>query len=203
MLSTIQAQINDPKVKTLLHACIFTMEQIKSRYESIEKEICFPHQVYPTQILGLGWDIIDWAEKLRKLLEVGRGIKKKDAWFKDIQSYLINLKDVRNFIQHFDKNVHSDDIAIIGELKVRLNHRYFPGLGEVIFTAHSSQSSDVSMLKFMARDLQYDWLSMSGSILDKVEISLANANVNLTELIASVSHARHGLNNYLYDKYYK
>lgn len=206
MIGRINKDDMNPKTYNLFVAIVFAMDQIKFRYESIEKEICSHDKSDTSQILALGWDVIDWAEKLRKLLNVGRGLKKKENWFKEIDKALLSLKDVRNFIQHFDQEIKkpdSIDIAVMGELHIRLTGKYHPNLGLFVFNAQGGVDSlQMTQLKFANRNFTYDWRSMSDDVVHSAIIELGGFSVNLKELVSQVQHARHGFNNLLVEKYW-
>lgn len=128
MIGRIDKSMMESKTYNLLASVVFSMRQVRNRYDAIEKEVC-SHYVSPNHIVSLGWDMIDWSEKLRKLLEKGRGFKKKDEWCRSILTDLGGLKDVRNFMQHFDNEVTRSDqsyLDLIGTLEVRLNGKCYP-----------------------------------------------------------------------------
>ena len=207
MISRIKKEDMDPKVYNLFVAIVFAMEQIKFRFESIEKEVCSHYQANTSQILALGWDVIDWAEKLRKLLNVGRGLKKKDDWFKEIDTFLSSLKDVRNFIQHFDKEINKPeyiDVTVMGELHLRLTGKYHPHLGSLTFNALGGMDRfKMIQLECANKQFNYDWISMSGGVVDSAKIKLGGSSVDLRSLVSQVHHARQGFNEHLVNKYWK
>jgi hypothetical protein len=59
MIRRLNKEEMDPKIYNLFVAIVFSMEQIRYRYESIEIEICSHYQSDTSQILALGWDVID------------------------------------------------------------------------------------------------------------------------------------------------
>ena len=110
MIGRIDKNLMEGKTYNLLASVVFSMRQIKNRFEAIEKEVC-SHYISVDHIISLGWDMIDWSERLRKLLHVGRGFKKKDEWCQSILNDLGDLEEVRHFIQHFDREVGRSAIA--------------------------------------------------------------------------------------------
>jgi hypothetical protein len=203
MIGRIDKSLMEGKAYNLLASVIFSMRQIKNRYEAIEKEVC-SHYVSPDHIVSLGWDMVDWCEKLRKLLEVGRGFKKKDEWCKNILSDLDDLKDVRNFMQHFDREVNKSDqnyLNLLGLLKVQLNGKYYPS--QTSWTFSIDNSIDTFLLQQQNRTFTFDSLGMSGDIVRSATFSLAGNDIDLNELRSKVTHAKHRLDNYLYEHYYK
>lgn len=205
MIERIDKSLVSEKEYTFFCAMVFTMEQICNRYDSIEKETC-SHFLSPSYVLSLGWDIIDWSEKLRKLLGAARGIKKKDLWFKSIEEKLNKLKEVRDFIQHFDSNLNkSNDVGItpMGELTVRLNGKYYPNIRYAIFKAERGVGFDLFELQKSNREFQYEKLEMSGDIISSAKISLAGKVIDLKLLKSQICQAKHGFDSYLYDNYYQ
>lgn len=203
MIGRIDKSLMEDKAYNLLASVIFSMRQIKNRYEAIEKEVC-SHYVSPDHIVSLGWDMVDWCEKLRKLLGLGRGFKKKDEWCKNILSDLDALKDVRNFMQHFDREVNKSNqsyLNLLGSLKVQLNGKYHRNQTSWTFTIENS--INISLLNQQNRTFTFDSVAMSGDIIRSATFTLAGKDIDLNELRSKVGHAKHGLDSYLFDNYYK
>ena len=203
MINRIDKSLIDEKTFNLLASVIFSMRQVKNRYDAIEKEVC-SHYVSPNHVVSLGWDMIDWSERLRKLLHVGRGFKKKDVWCQSILNDLKDLEDVRHFTQHFDREVGKSDqsyLDLMGSLRVKLNRKYYPHKRSWTFSIDNS--IDLQILQRQNRTFDYDMLQMSGRIVESATLSLAGADVDLDQLRSKVGHAKHGLDDYLVKYYYE
>lgn len=57
--------------------------------------------------MASAWDIVDWADRLRKVFGGIAGIKKKEKWYSLARDALQEVSDIRNFIQHYDKEIYS------------------------------------------------------------------------------------------------
>lgn len=64
---------------------------------------------YPERnlVVSTAWDTVDWLDRLRKLLGVVAGIKKKELWCQLAVRALADTEDIRNFVQHFDANLQT------------------------------------------------------------------------------------------------
>lgn len=56
-------------------------------------------------MVSLGWDIVDWCERLRKVLHGLAGVRNKEKWLQDLRAALKPIEEVRNFLQHYDKEM--------------------------------------------------------------------------------------------------
>lgn len=203
MIGRIDKSLIEVKTYNLLASVVFSMRQIKNRYEAIEKEVC-SHYVSPDHIVSLGWDMIDWSERLRKLLHMGRGFKKKDEWCQSILTDLKDLEDVRHFIQHFDREVGKSDqdyLNLIGSLKIQLNRKYYPHKRS--WTFNIGNSINIFHLEQQNRTFNFDMVEMSGDIVRSATLSLAGQDIDLNQLKSKVGHAKHGLDSYLAENYYE
>lgn len=203
IVDQIDKSLMDKKAYNLLVSVEFAMKQIKNRFEAIEKEVC-SHHISPDHLISLGWDMIDWSEKLRKLLEVGRGFKKKDDWCKRILAELEDLKNVRHFIQHFDGEVGRSEqsyLNLIGSLDVVLDASFYPK--KYLWSFHIGNTVDLAVLQQQSRAFNCNMAEMAGVILKSASLSLAGKDINLKELRSHVGRAQHELDNYLLNNYFK
>ena len=64
------------------------------------------------------WNIIDTSHRLRCILDKTPGIKKKEPWFQLTIRKLRETEDIRNFIQHYNREIEN----LISKVKPLLGH---------------------------------------------------------------------------------
>lgn len=55
------------------------------------------------ELLGCAWNTIDWIERLRKVMGASVGIRQRDDWYQRVMAALKPANEVRNFLQHIDR----------------------------------------------------------------------------------------------------
>jgi hypothetical protein len=106
MTSAIHSPDLNERAHAILNSVSFCFAQIHTHYERICNLIEFYHQrPEPEDVIGAAWDVIDWVERLRKLLHKGAGIKKKEAWYQAAIRKLEPAEEIRCFLQHFDTGI--------------------------------------------------------------------------------------------------
>jgi hypothetical protein len=112
------------RIYVSVNACAFVFNQIERRMrelyelllefdlESSQKKPLRAEQVSldigykkRNEIVGLAWDIVDWMDRLRKILNSVSGVKRKTGWYKDLTDALSHAESLRNLFQHFDGNI--------------------------------------------------------------------------------------------------
>lgn len=206
MLERIDRTLVTEESYSLFCAVVFAMEQVINRYETLEKELC-AHRLNPPYILSLGWDITDWAEKLRKLLGLGRGLRKRDEWFKSIIIELKPLENVRHIIQHFDRSLNNSTFLAeqpMGNLNVWLKRAIGTDGEPVVFSAKRGVRTEYqNLLQTHNRTFVFDSFSMSNTFISKVILEIEDQEVSLNDLTTAIKQAKHGFDSYLYDSFHK
>lgn len=85
----------------LLNSISFVFSTLRRRY----RHLCDLLQQYHVQneddeIISTVWDIIDWSDRLRKLLNHGAGINKSEQWYRSIVKGIEPVEKMRNIVQH-------------------------------------------------------------------------------------------------------
>jgi hypothetical protein len=92
----------------------------------------------------------------------------------------------------------------MGELSIRLNGKYYPGYGLLVFNAQGGiDKVKMTQLAFANRQFNYDFFEMSGDIVYSATIKLGCSNIDLRSLVSQIQHARHGFNDHLINAYWK
>ena len=105
---------------------------------------------------------------------------------------------------HFDREVGKSDqnyLNLIGTLKVELNGKYYPEKSSWTFDIDGA--GDIFFLQQQNRTFKFDTVEMSGDIIRSATLSLAGCDIDLNQLRSKVGQAKHGLDNYLCENYYK
>lgn len=149
-------------------------------------------------VVGAAWDIIDWMERLRKVLSVSAGIKKNDDWYRAIMSDLPQVEEVRHFLQHFDCQIG------------KLVDGSYPLMGSVIARYPLENGSYTRILmstpiryaddnKILVRGFVVP-IAMEGDV-DCIVLSIAEKWINISLLMTSLRKAQKRFAQYLLDKY--
>jgi len=106
IIENIPADRIEPRARIALNGVLFVFGRIREEYERlIYLLISSRRQDLGDQIIACAWNIVDWAEKLRKLLGYGAGIKKRDNWFKELEKAIAPAEEIRHSLQHIDKHM--------------------------------------------------------------------------------------------------
>lgn len=189
------------RVYATVNAAAFILNQLADRYQELEKELLnydackrleenSPHHGRSTVDMGYerrniivskAWDIVDWSERLRKVLGCIAGVKKKAGWYSEAVKALSEIAAIRNFIQHYDREIKS------------FIHGSYPLMGAVIACYPIDDSSHYTriVLSTPLRSVYHQDVNISGmpdpnggvkSPIDKVRFSIAGKFVDLSAL---------------------
>ena len=105
-LEHIPDAVLSKRSKLSIHAIDFAFKSAIDRYARLEGILLeYPPVSDGTNAISMGWDMLDWCEKTRKLIEVGSGFKKKAEWCQTFIRKIRPIENVRSFIQHLDKEL--------------------------------------------------------------------------------------------------
>ena len=120
MKKGIQSPQLTDRPHAILNAVAFCFEQIEARYDRLcELLLQSKRENRFHEIISTAWDLIDWVERLRKLLGKGAGIKKKEEWYQVAMRVLAPAEDLRHFLQHFDNSVEEcldKNVSVFGSV---------------------------------------------------------------------------------------
>jgi len=139
------------------------------------------------EIVSAAWDVIDWSDRLRKVLGVLAGIKKNEAWYQIAIRGVAAVEDIRHFVQHFDSNL------------TKLVEGSYPVMGTVIASFPCSDGYYArALLASAVRYSAEDAIEIAGFAravkgsgrVECVVLSVADLAVNLTLTISAVAAAQ-------------
>lgn len=149
-------------------------------------------------LIETSWSIIDWGEKLRKILSSITGIKKNERWYKELIASLEKTKSIRNTIQHIDreiKNYISDSTPLMGVVSAQ-----FPlPKGRVTYVISSSTfkspyKDHINIYGIEATEARSDGM---GSVI----FSISKKSFNFTSFMAEIRKSVASMKVYLNDNY--
>jgi hypothetical protein len=198
IVSEIPIERIDKRKHVLFNSLEFTLTQIERRYNALVKEFLKYENTDQSIGVSLAWDVIDWSERLRKLLGFGAGLKKKEQWYTDIFSHLEKVEEARHFIQHFDKSINSNlDDSL-------------PPLGYVMALIPSDSGFEVKIMNAgsfyieKGEKFKVGGFRVPKSIeppIDHVSLFVGQHSVNLSELSKAVIQAKEEFIIYLRKTY--
>ena len=116
------------RIYVSVNAAAFIMNQIERRFAGLEdlllaydrlkrSEEDGPTQTKDRQVaLDMGyergndlvsaaWDVVDWIDRLRKVLGAVAGVKRKEDWYRETMKAVGCAKQMRDFFQHYDRSL--------------------------------------------------------------------------------------------------
>ena len=198
IVSEIPIENVDKRKHVLFNSLEFTFTQIESRYNALVGEFLRYEDTNQSIGVSLAWDIVDWCERLRKLLGLGAGLKKKEQWYVDVFSHLECVEEARHFIQHFDKSINSNLEEAV------------PPLGHVTALMLSNGGFDVKIMNAgsfyleKGEKFKIGGFKMPDSIVppvDHVSLFVGQHAVNLSELFRAVMKAKEEFTVYIRNTY--
>jgi len=136
------------------------------------------------EIVAVAWDIINWAERLRKLLNHGIGVKASDPWLQSFTRKLKPVEQMRHFIEHLPESVEgclSEKIPLFGYVSAYCTNESYNGYDVVVAVASP----------FRAQDIRDPDLYLETNIdfhppVDRVCFRVGKHRMNLTNFMALV-----------------
>ncbi|WP_028875668.1 hypothetical protein [Teredinibacter turnerae] len=200
IVSEIPIESIDKRRHVLFNSLEFVFSQIENRYQSLAYQFLSNKEADQSVGVSLAWDIVDWSERLRKLLGFGAGLKKKDVWYTEILSHLDYVEDVRHFIQHFDRSINTNLEASI------------PPLGHVTALIPSDRGYNVKIMNagsfYLEKGEKYKigGFKVPASVeypVDHISLFIGAHSVNLSELYRAVAKAKGSFIVYIQNTYIK
>jgi len=85
----------------VLNALDVSIHRCLQKYEAIYQIIDQGKTDMNREVVLLTWELIDWLDRTREILNVGAGLKKKEPELQLLTRSLKNAKPLRNTLQHF------------------------------------------------------------------------------------------------------
>jgi len=148
-------------------------------------------------IVSTAWDIVDWLDRLRRVLGVIAGVK-KEAWYKLLMKSLAEVEDVRHHLQHFDKRLEE----LVGGS--------YPLMGALIASFPATPGRYTKFLlstpvRYVADTaIRIHWFRHPDVVrgeVDRVTFSVASVAINLTDIMVRVRKGKAQLAAYLHKRY--
>lgn len=199
IISDIPIENIDKRKHVLFNSLEFVFSQINTRYELLVEHFLLHDESDQSIGVSLAWDIIDWSDRLRKLLGNGAGLKKKEDWYVEIISHLESVEDARHFIQHFDRSLNAN----LAESKPPLGHvsALFPRENNA-FEVKVKNAGSFYLEK--GERFKLGGFRMPASIefpVDHISIFIGEHSVNLSELSRAVMRANKSFTEYIRNTY--
>jgi hypothetical protein len=198
IVSQIPIENIDKRKHVLFNSLEFTFDQIENRYCGLVGVFLRYESADQSVGVSLAWDVIDWCEKLRKLLGYGAGLKKNGEWYIEVVSNLKCVEEARHIIQHFDKNINSNLSSAQ------------PPLGHVTALIPSNSGFNVKIMNAGSFYLEkgeefkiggFKMPSLIDPPVDHVTLFVGEHAVNLSELFRAIMKAKESFVKYIQKKY--
>jgi len=202
-----------------INAIIYSLDIIENKFDTIETALIQVHKnnilkgtaaLHPrgctikhssktvNRIIANCWELVDWVDRLRKLLGYAAGLKKQEEWYKNLTRDLKSVTQIRHFIQHFD-----------GELNKYVSGS-FPLMGTILATFPVPDGVCMEILLSSPAKTPYDENttihdfkfpeSATGEI-DHITFCLEKKSVNISNLIQSIRNGKENMIGYLENEY--
>lgn len=108
----------DERVKLFFEALSFTIRWIDDSYIELINILKSPNNSHDA-VIRSAWTIIDNLYRLKCILGITPGLKKKEVWFQLTFRKLVNVENSRHFIEHYDRELqllHTNIKPLVGHV---------------------------------------------------------------------------------------
>lgn len=208
-------QIKEKRIYATLNAAVFMINQVERRYNELTTmlqtynrskegsvkvsqvtiDISYPHGNY---IVSLAWDIVDWCDRLRKILGAIAGVRRKENWYQQLVTSLEATAEVRHFLQHYNreiKNFVAGSYPLMGSVSA-----CFP----LESGWHTRCIPSTPLTSVYHRDFKVSGFQVPPYVegdIDYVMFSIAEKYINITELTEKLRVSKVNFCNYLEIEY--
>lgn len=214
-------QTGDKKKKRIyasINAVVFMLNRIERRYVELERmfieydvvkvrsqgalahrkcviDIGYEHG---NHMVSLAWDLVDWCDKLRRVLGSPAGLEKKLDWYKRLVKILRNTEDMRHFLQHYNAELER---FVVGS---------FPLMGTVYACFQSSDGLYTRVIPSTpiasayhedVRICGFEIPDHLASPFGNLCFSIATMALNLSEVVAKLRAVADDMKSHLRDRY--
>lgn len=199
-----------------VHAIIYALNVIESKYEEIEQDLLFlraksagtkSHRDFTIRfeskkvnsVVGKCWELIDWIDRLRKLLGYAAGLKKREDWYKNLVRALESIKHVRHFIQHFDGELNkyvASSFPLMGSIIA-----FFPANDGVYMEINVSSPTKTPYDNKIVITKNYVFPESITGEINNITFCLESNTINLSNLFLSIQKGKIDLIKYLESEY--
>ncbi len=162
----------------------FAFAAMERRYERLYRLLERYHiENQDDEIVALAWDIINWAERLRKLLNHGIGVKASDPWLQSFTRALEPIEQMRHVIEHLPGSVEdclSEKIPLFGCVSAYSSMGRENSYGIVVAVASPMDAQEVANGLYLKTNIDFH------PPVDQVCFQVAKHRMNLTNFMALV-----------------
>jgi hypothetical protein len=205
-----------------VNAAVFIFDQIRRRFADLETALIEyddyqrerPHEVDKplldagvcidvgyakrNDVVSAAWDVVDWADRLRKVLGATAGIKKNEPWFQLVTRALAVVEEVRHFLQHFDASLSTlvtGTYPIMGAViaSFRAPDGYY---ARILIASTVGHPADTEM-----KICGYARAVTGFRRVECIVLSVANLSINLSLVESSIIEAQAGFAELLKKRY--
>lgn len=131
------------------------------------------------------WNIVDSSHRLRCILEKTPGIKKKESWFQIITRKLRETEKIRNFIQHYNREIDTlieKVYPLLGHLTwvKQVDNKHLDM--RVIVPGNLREKMNLKMVNPVGKPLRAN-IDLVTFLIGNYEISISDIYYKLIELI--------------------
>lgn len=214
------ANVTDPKAKRVyvtVNAAAFTINTIERKFEALQRRLrafdeplCKERRaVNPgevsihladeigNELVAEAWDVIDWIDRLRRIMGVMVGVPRKEMWYAQLMQSIARAEEPRHRFQHFDNTLSyivKKTYPVMGALIA-----YFPisgskARGRIILSTPARFAGDDNIgVAFNVPELMFD--------VGGVCLSVAQETVCVSGMVHDIRAARTYFARYLSARY--
>lgn len=213
------------RIYATVNAAAFSLNQVLSHYRTLRELLveydsesagledaqslaggegvaCLIDLAYPkrNEIVGLAWDLVDWLDRLRKLVRIIGGVKREQqAWYRLAMRLLANVEDVRHTLQHFDERMGEfvkGTFPLHGSVTGTFAGTSAPTRGRVLLSTPARYATDRDVTIAQIELLQ----EVEGEV-DGIIFSIADLSIDLSEVVGGLANVKAGMAASLFEKY--
>lgn len=157
---------------------------------------------YPrrNEIVGLAWDLIDWLDRVRKLLHVLAGVKREQQpWYRSAVRVLDQVEEMRHALQHFDRQMKQfieGQYPLHGSVAATFPGRLAPTHTRILLSTPARFVADrkvtITQVSFPRR--------MEGEV-DGITFSVGDRSIDLSEVMRVLEKVKTDMGAFLQAKY--
>ena len=157
---------------------------------------------YPkrNEIVGLTWDLIDWLDRVRKLLQIIAGAKREQQpWYRSAMQALGQVEEVRHVLQHFDERMKEfieGEYPLHGAVTATFPGRLAPTHTRILLSTPARFAGDRSITI-----AQVDFLPKVEGEVDGVIFSIGRRSIDLSEVMRVLEKVKIDMGAFLQAKY--
>lgn len=153
------------------------------KYEVIYQIILQQKYEMANNLVYLVWELVDWLERIRRLLGLGVGFERKTVHYREAVLALKEAEDFRHKLQHFDKFISSSvggDQSLLGSVTAIVNEGSEP---EGIYATFRCVSFNLGLLSPGKSLGSMEIPEKMSDAVDYVTLHLGSDSLNLSKIL--------------------